>query len=148
MSYAKTVSSGRTQSKNNYQSKARVLFDGDSVAHNVEFRKLEIVTNTTIKTAKAYSSAFDKDAKFTSKNVKDVVKNELGKANFDKLVLASPTVDISNLDTTKMTPSDDTGSMKQRIMSSCKNMFNIAQYALAGNFGIKNVTIMDHAPRK
>ena len=39
--------------KTDYQCKPRVLFIGDSLAHNTNFNKLEVVTNTTIKTAKA-----------------------------------------------------------------------------------------------
>ena len=47
-----------------YQCKPRVLFMGDSLAHNSKFREIEIVTNTTIKTAKSYSSAWDKSARY------------------------------------------------------------------------------------
>jgi hypothetical protein len=52
-----------------------VLYVGDSLAHNANVREVEVVTNTTIKTAKAYSSAWDVSARFKDKNVTDVVKN-------------------------------------------------------------------------
>ena len=70
----------KNKTKSEYQLKPRVLIIGDSLAHNTNFRKLETVTNTTIKTSKAYSSAWDNDAKFKHLNVTDVVKNEMGKA--------------------------------------------------------------------
>ena len=99
------------QAKTEYQCKARVLLVGDSLAQNSDFRKLEAVTNTTIKTAKAYSSIWDNAARYKDKNVTKVVKDELMDASFDHLVLAAPTVDITNLDTSEF--------YKQKIGNSC-----------------------------
>ena len=82
-----------------YQKKTRVLIIGDSVAHNANFNQIEIVTETTIKTAKAYSAAWDEKARFKHLNITDVAHEEMNKAEFDHLVLAAPTVDISNLET-------------------------------------------------
>ena len=130
-----------------YQAKPRVLYIGDSIAHNSNFRNLEKITNTTIKTSKAYSSVWDKDARFKHLNVMDVVKNELGKGDFDHLVLAAPTVDISNLDTSNVKPSDSTDLFKEKVGKSCQNMLKVAQDALENHTGLKNITIMNHAPR-
>ena len=88
----------KRRTKTEYQRKPRILLFGDSVGHNTNFRKLEHVTNTTLKTSEAYSSARDKDARFKRLNVTDVVKNELGSDTF------APTVDISKLDTSKVKP--------------------------------------------
>ena len=129
--------------QNNYQCKPRVLYVGDSLAHNANVRHIDLVTNTTIKTAKAYSSAWDASARFKEKNVKDVVKNEMKAGNFNHIVLAAPTVDISNLDTAKAKPSDDTDTFKQKIVTSCQNMIKVAEKALADQPKLKNVTIMN-----
>ena len=133
--------------KTEYQRRPRVLMIGDSIAHNTNFRKLEAVTNVTIKTSKAYSSAWDKDAKFKHLNVTDVVKTELEKAPFDHLLLAAPTVDITNLDASKSKPTDTTDIFKQNVGTSCQNMIKAAEDALANHPGLKKVTIMNHAPR-
>ena len=154
---SKSKSSGTTQVPINsesrkkplteYQKRPHVLFVGDSIAHNSNFRKLEHVTNTTIKTSKAYSSVWDDGARFKHLNVKDVVQDELCKGDVDHLVLAAPTVDISNLDTSKVKPSDSTEIFKQKVGISCQNMINVAQDALEKHSGIKNVTILNHSPR-
>ena len=47
---------GDVKRKTVYQHRPRVLLVGDSLAQNLEFRKVEVVTNTTVKSAKAYSS--------------------------------------------------------------------------------------------
>ena len=132
--------------KTEYQRKPRLLLVGDSIAHNINFRKLEQVSNTTVKTSKAYSSVWDKDARFKHLNVTDVVKKELEKDAFNHLVLAAPTVDISNLDTSKVRPSDNTDFFKQRVGSSCQNMMKVAEDALEMHPAISSVTIMSHAP--
>ena len=82
---------------------------------------------------------WDKDARFIHLNVTDVVKNELGKAQFEHLILASPTVDISNIDTSKVKPEDSTETFKHKVQISCQNILRVA--------GLKKVTIMNHAPR-
>ena len=76
-----------------------MLIVGDSLVHNSNFRLLESVTNTTIKTAKAYSSAWDNTARFSQQNVTDITKNELKKSAYKRLVLGAPAVDITNLNT-------------------------------------------------
>ena len=133
--------------KTKYQCKPRVLLVGDSLAHNSNFNKIEAVTNTTIKTAKAYSSAFDNSARYKEMNVTKVVKDELKESSFDHLVLAAPTVDITNLDTMKVNPADNTDFYKQKVGKSCQNMIKVAEEALANNSALINVTIMGHAPR-
>ena len=72
------------------------------LAHNSNFNKVEYVTNSTVKTSKAYSSVWNAKARCKYMNVTDVTKNELRTAPFDHLVLAAPTVDITNIDTTKV----------------------------------------------
>ena len=136
----------QTKRKTVYQQRPKVLIVGDSLAHNSHFRKLEIVTNKTIKTAKGYSSVWDKDARYKHLNITDVTKNELEKDQFDHLVLAAPTVNITNLVTVNTNPGDDMELMKEKVRASCLNMFNVAENALDDNT-LKNVILMNHAPR-
>ena len=63
--------------KTRYQKKQRILLIGDSIAHNLQFRNVEEVTNTTVKTAKSYSSTHDTNARFPQKNMKNVSHKEL-----------------------------------------------------------------------
>ena len=60
-----------------YEQKPKVLLVGDSLAHNSNFNRLEVVTNTTIKTAKGYSSVWDINATYKHLNITDVTRNEL-----------------------------------------------------------------------
>ena len=77
----------------------------------------------------------------------DVTEEALGRGNYDHLILAAPTVDITNLDTSKVKHSDDTEPLKKKVATSCDNMMKIAENALAKNPALKNVTIMNHTPR-
>ena len=127
--------------------KPKVLFVGDSLAHNANLRKVERTTNTTLKSVKAYSSAWDATARFKDKNVTDVVKHEMKSGTFKHIVIAAPTVDISNLDTSQVKPTDDTENFKQKIRVSCKNLIKTAETALVAQPDLEKVTIMNHAPR-
>ena len=67
--------------------------------------------------------------------------------DFTHLVLAAPTVDISNLDTTNVSKTDDTSVLKQRATISAKNMISVAEAALENHKHLRKVIIMEHAPR-
>ena len=145
----KEASNTKPKSKpiSEYQRKPKILVVGDSVAHNANFRFVEEVTHSTIKTSKAYSSGWDTNARFKHLNVTDVAAKELKKSTFDHLVLAAPTVDITNLNASKMKPEDTTEALKQKVEESCQNMLKTAENALANNTGLRKVIIMNHAPR-
>ena len=98
-----------------YQKKPRVLMVGDSVAHSANFRIVEKATDTTIRTAKAYSSNWDKNVRFKEQNVTKVVEDELKKAEFQYLVLAAPTVDITNIDVSNVKPDNPTEVFKRKV---------------------------------
>ena len=98
-------------------------------------------------TSKAYSSVWDKDYRFKHLNATDVAKNELGKAAFDCLILASPTVDITNIDTSQVKPEDATDRFNQKVEASCQNILKVAENALDSDTGLNKVTIMNHVPR-
>ena len=139
--------SSESKKKTNFQRRPKVLMVGDSVAHNTNFRIVEKVTNSTIKTAKAYSSVLDEKARFKHSNMTKIVKEELEKSDFDHLVIAAPTVDITNLNTKVAKHEDLEEPFKTKIETSCRNIFNIAENAIKNNPELKRVTIMDHPPR-
>ena len=61
--------------------------------------------------------------------------------------MGAPTVDISNLDTTKLSPGQNIEAYKQSILISCQNVFSAAHNALSRHPQLKKVVIMEHAPR-
>ena len=78
--------------KTAYQARRKVLYVTDSVGRNIEFPKVELETKCTIKTAKAYSAAYNKDAKWPHLNFNDVVNQELTKQVYDTVVMTAPTL--------------------------------------------------------
>ena len=132
--------------KSRYQLKPRILVVGDSLLQNSNFRHVEKVTQSTIKSAKGYSSAVGNNDDFKHPNITDVTKNELEKAHYNQLILAAPTVDISNIVTKGLKPGDDTEHMKVKVRESCLNMFTVAEHAL-DKHKLEKVVIFNHAPR-
>ena len=128
-----------------------MLFVGDSVAHNADFASLEIATKTRIRSVKAYSSVNDNRARWPKKNITDVTTNALMNTReddeFSHLIIAAPTVDISNIDTSKITEDDTAEVFKEKITASCQNVYATATSALSNNPHLKKVVILQHAPR-
>ena len=133
--------------KTKYQSMTRVLYASDSVGRNVCFPQVEKMTSCSIKTTRAYSSVYDKTAIWPEHNFSDVIKKELDDKAYDCLVMSAPTVDISNLDTSKLKQSDNTEVYQQNVFISCQNMFTTAQNALKEHPYLKKVVIMEHPNR-
>ena len=136
--------------RSTFNLKPKVLYVADSVGHTTSANQLEEFSNTRIRTARAYSSVFDKRARWPKQNFTDVVKNNLknhGRQQYDVLVMSAPTVDISNLDTSKLQPTDNTEILQQNVVISAQNMFSLAQRSLEMNCNLKKVIIMEHSPR-
>ena len=114
--------------KSSYLQKTKVRFIGDSVSHNANFAYIEQETNYRIRTKKAYSSVRDNDARWPNKNLADIAPKALidthEEDEYSHLIIAAPTVDISNLDVTKLTPRDNVEVYKQKVIKSCENVFN------------------------
>jgi hypothetical protein len=133
-----------------YLCQPKVLYVGDSVGHTANLRIVEESRKCRIRSVRAYSSVHDKNARWPEKNFSSVVKLNLkkhGKEEFDTLVMTSPTVDITNLDTVKLGPNDSTEALEQKAIASSTSMFKIAQIALEQNKNLKKVVIMEHPPR-
>ena len=63
------------------------------------------------------------------------------------LVMSAPTVDITNLDTSKLQPSDDTEYFQQKTTLSSQNMFSLAERSIRQNPYLNKVIVMEHPPR-
>lgn len=141
----------KPRQKTEFLSKLKVLYIGDSVAQNMDAKIVEKAKNIRMRTEKAYSSVADKKAKWPYKNVKNVTEKLLDEApkadEFQHLILAAPTVDITNLDTARTKPTDNVEYFKQKVVISCQSMFTTAQNALLKHPKLKNVTLMEHPPR-
>ena len=66
---------------------------------------------------------------------------------FSHLILAAPTVDISNQDTSKLSEMDNIEVYKQKVIVSCQNIFAVAQKAIESKPELRKVVIMQHHPR-
>jgi hypothetical protein len=112
--------------RSNFLMRNKVLYIGDSVAHNADFNTVERESNIRIRTVKAYSSVKDDKEKWPRKNMTGVTPPALMKTRKDDdythLVLSAPTVDITNLDTSKLTTADNVEYFKQEVVVSCKNV--------------------------
>ena len=137
--------------KSSYLKKPKVLVVGDSLAHSANFSNIEMVTKSRVKTIKAYSSIRDTNARYPNKNFTDVTSaalvNTQEEDDFSYLVLSAPTVDISNMDTSKLRTNDNIEVYKQKAISSCQNMFAVAQAALTRHPQLNKVVILEHSPR-
>ena len=127
----------------------KVLFVGDTVGHTGNRRVIEKSRKCRIKSAIAYSSNNNNDARWPELNIADVVDQNLknpGREEYDILVLSAPTVDITNLNTSRLA-NNNTETLELQAIESSKNMFNIAQNSLTHNKNLKKVIIMVHTPR-
>ena len=84
-------------------------------------------------------------------NATEVTTKELSKNlhgdEFDVVILSAPTVDITNLDTSNLNPSDNTDVFKQEVIISCKNMMTVAQDAIKQKSGLKKIILLCLHPR-
>ena len=113
-------------------------------------QSLEHFSNCRIRTAKAYSSVYDSQAKWPEYNFTDAVKYYLdhpGREHFDVLVTSAPTVDITNLNTSQLTANENTDYFHQRVIVSSQNMFSLAKQSLEQNPNLSKVILLEHPPR-
>ena len=131
--------------------KPKVLYIGDSIAHNANFAAIEKETNSRINTIKAYSSIKDSRATWPNKNLTDVtpfaLTNTYEEDAYTHLVIAAPTVDISNMNTSKLFDGDNVEVYKQNVITSCHNTLAVAHNALQNLPNLEKVVVMEHAPR-
>ena len=84
------------------------------------------------------------------KNFKDVTAAALCNTHkddeFTQLIISAPTVDITNLDTSKIAYGDNIEALEQNVLVSCL-MFSVAQTALAKHPKLERVVILEHTQR-
>ena len=128
-----------------------MLVVGDSVAQNANYAAIEKVTKCRIRTTKAYSSVRDNKARYPAKNISEVAPRALvdtpEEDDFSMLVVAAPTVDISNMDATILKPGDNIDVFKHNVIESCKNVITVAQNAIITNPKLQKIILLEHAPR-
>ena len=113
-------------------------------------RSLEHFSKCRVKTARAYSSAYDDQSRWPDYNFTDVVKYHLdnpGRVQFDVLVTSAPTVDITNLNTSQLSTNENTEYFQQKVVVSSQNMFSLAKQSLEQNPSLRKVILMEHPPR-
>ena len=110
-----------------------MLAVGDSLSQKLNFRKLEVAVQSTIRTATSHRLVGDEDEKLT-----DVTRDIIEKEQFDRLVLTPPTIEV-------IKPDEDIKALKDKIQTSCMNTINIAENALTKHNSLKNVTIVSHS---
>ena len=141
----------RRRKKTKYLQKSKILYVGDSVAQNANVPFLEKESNTRIRTKKAYSAVNDKAARFPNESFADVVPAALAETHHDDqyshLVLAAPTIDVTNIDASEVSIDDNIEVYKQKIQISCENMFSVATKALENHQELEKVILMEHPPR-
>ena len=136
--------------KSRFLAKPKILYVGDSVGHTASLRNLEIFQNCRIRSNRAYSSVYDEKARWPKCNYSDVVKHAIenpGRERDDVLVMSAPTVDITNIDASKLQPADKTETIQERAIQSSRNMFYLAETTLRQNPNLTKVIIMEHPPR-
>ena len=137
--------------KSVFLSRPKILYVGDSIATNVNFRRLEEEFSSRIKTAKAYSCIYDKTSRWPQENIHTATEDALNFTNkddkFTHLVLGAPSVDITNIDTSKLTPLDNIEVYKQKVLIACQNLLTVAENSIQNHPYLKKVVILEHAPR-
>ena len=73
----------------------------DSVTRALVYPKLENATGSLLRQVNAYTPNYDEQARHPDKNVMAVVQMELAKAEYHTVILAAPTVSITNQDVTE-----------------------------------------------
>ena len=120
----------------------KVSYVTDSIGHNVIFEELERITKTKIKRRKAYGSVRATGQQNPDSNFSEVVPKEMAENKPEVLVLQRDSITLTNL--AKDVSMD---YAKQQVLLSSYNMFTTATSALASNPQLRQVVLMEAAPR-
>lgn len=118
------------------------LFLSDSIFFGIDLSAIEKAAGGTIKAVKTYSSKEDCRSWFPSKNVHDVLQEQLHVKKYDTVILAAPSLDITNQkveENIKQFNRDET-------IASCDAMVQAADFAICSGRS-KKVILLHHAPR-
>ena len=139
---------------NKHPAQSKILMIGDSIINHANLDKITEVTKSKIYTAKAYTAVYDDKvnvvktpAYFPQKNFVDTVPNEVGKQNFEYMIVQAGSIDISNLKTNVEETNEYLEYYKQETVMSAKNIFHSCLLALDRQPSLKKVIIMKQTPR-
>ena len=131
-----------------------VLFVGDSISAAAHIPTLETAVNADVKQVRAYSSTYENmdspaniAPRFPKQNFEDVIANEVGKANYDALIVQSGSVDITNLKTNTGDAQNYLEYFKQKTIVSANNLYQAVTNAATKNPELKKVILMEQIPR-
>ena len=123
-----------------------LLYVGSSIAHNVDFNKLERKTGANIFRSKAYCSTYNDNpaVRFKDTNFKDIVnlRNKQLKPNI--LLMQASSVDIKILDDMKCITEQRRNFLAEL---SSYNMVRIALDSFKQNINLEQVIIFERTPR-
>ena len=133
--------------------KPRMLLIGDSITNSLDTRVIAQASDSNITKVKAYSAVYDdvaneakQAARYPQNNYSDIAQHELGKAQFDILLLQAGSVDITNLKT-RGNPTEHFDYFNQQTVQSAKNTFSVAVDALNTHPSLQKVVICKQIPR-
>ena len=124
----------------------KMLWVGDTISSNADFKHISDISNTVITTVKAYAVSQEESAGCPEKNFLDVVEKELEDKGYTFLVLGGGTVEITNLDT-KSNPEEGITRFKETVIRSSTKLFTLAEAALHTNPSLEKVIILRRPPR-
>ena len=100
----------------------------------------------SIKHTKAYTATYSPEAHLPNKNFLDVLDNELANEAFKVLVIGGGSADITNINT-QINPEENIESMREEASKSAKELFCLAESALANFPSLQKVVLMKRTPR-
>ena len=125
----------------------KLLYVGDEIAQNVDFKYLENKTKTLINPLKAFTSTSSASTSPNPlPNFKDVVFEELSMNNYRYLVLGPCSTDLSLLETSQDT-TENLNALEERVLTAAKSMFSIAETSLEKLPALEKVILMNMLPR-
>ena len=127
--------------------KDKMLWVGDTISSNVNFKDISDKTQLEIIPVKAYHASKDNGVCLNSnENFLDVVEKQLNLHDFNYLVLGGGTEEITNLDTTSA-PEKRLSEFKDVVFESSRKLFSIAEAALQTNPSLEKVILLRRPPR-
>ena len=134
--------------------KPKIMFIGDSISANIDIKMIAHATEADIKQVRAYSSIkesfssqWKQAPRFPDSNFTDLVPAELSKVDYHSLILQSPSVDITNLNTAKLKAPEYTNHLEQQTVISAQNFFKVVENALKIHQNLKKVIVLKLIPR-
>lgn len=118
------------------------LLLSDSIFINIDYAAIENAFEGKITGDRTYASRKDCRAWFPHKNVQAILQERLQRKKYDTVILAAPSVDISN----QKIVGTVTKSNRDETISSCDAMVQAADFAICSGRA-KRVLILQHAPR-